>query len=165
MTSTRKKIGLAVVFSLGVVTIAVSVGRFITMVHVDNAISIYIWATAEICISVIVVALTAVRPLLRKLTNLKSATFLTSEDQSGVQAIPSNRSRKPGTLTGGSGVYWQGTGKNRQGLAEIMGPESLAGSEMELNNMNGITLAQDIMASRETSIHSIPGQPEYTIKD
>ncbi|KAF5979242.1 hypothetical protein FBULB1_5809 [Fusarium bulbicola] len=72
---------------LGVITIAVSVGRFTTMVYVDNAISIYIWATAEICISVIVVALTAVRPLLRKLTNLKSATLLTSEDRSGVQGI------------------------------------------------------------------------------
>ncbi|KAG5766640.1 hypothetical protein H9Q69_007925 [Fusarium xylarioides] len=84
ITSTRKKIGLAVVFSLGVITIAVSVGRFITMAYVDNAISIYIWATAEICISVIVVALTAVWPLLRKLTNLKSTTILTSEDRSGV---------------------------------------------------------------------------------
>ncbi|ENH62183.1 hypothetical protein FOC1_g10015146 [Fusarium oxysporum f. sp. cubense race 1] len=123
MTSTRKKIGLVVVFGLGVITIAVSVGRFVTMGYVDNAISICqssqphlnlisnilldIWATAEICISVIVVALTAVRPLLRKLTNLKSTTLLMSEDRSGVPAIPLNRSRKLGGFTGGSGVYWQ----------------------------------------------------------
>ncbi|KAF5699360.1 hypothetical protein FMUND_14794 [Fusarium mundagurra] len=151
ITSTRKKIALAVAFSLGVITIAVSVGRFITMVYVDNAISIYIWATAEICISVIVVALTAVRPLLRKLTNLKS-TLLTSEDRSGVQAIPSNRSRKPGTFTGGSGVYWQGTGKNHQRHAETMRPESSAGSEMELNNINGISLTQNCGASNRSGI-------------
>lgn len=178
MTSTRKKIGLAIVFSLGVITIAVSVGRFITMVYVDNAISICqfsqpplkpisnilldIWATAEICISVIVVALTAVRPLLRKLTNLKSTTLLTSEDQSGVQAIPPNRSRKPGTFNGGSGVYWQGTGKNHQRHAETMSPESIAGSETELNNINGITLSQNVTVSRETISNSVNGQPDYS---
>ncbi|WKT47225.1 hypothetical protein QSH57_012130 [Fusarium oxysporum f. sp. vasinfectum] len=162
MTSTRKKIRLAVVFGLGVITIAVSVGRFVTMVYLDNAISIYIWATAEICISVIVVALTAVRPLLRKLTNLKSTTLLTSEDRSGVQATPSNRSRKPGNFTGGSGFYWQGTGKNHQRHAETMGPESSASSETELNNMNGITLTQNVTVSRETITNSIPGQPEYS---
>ncbi|KAF4332821.1 hypothetical protein FBEOM_13379 [Fusarium beomiforme] len=165
MTSPRKKIGLAVVFGLGVITIAVSVGRFVTMVYVDNAISIYIWATAEICISVIVVALTAVRPLLRKLTNLKSTTLLTSEDRSGIQAALSNRSRKPGNFMGGSGIYWQGTGKSHHGHAEAMGPESLAGSETELNNMNGIMLTQQVVVSRETIIDSIPGQPEYGIKD
>ncbi|SCV36072.1 uncharacterized protein FFB14_05889 [Fusarium fujikuroi] len=162
MTSTRKKIGLAIVFSLGVITIAVSVGRFITMVYVDNAISIYIWATAEICISVIVVALTAVRPLLRKLINLKSTTLLTSEDQSGVQAIPPNRSRKPGTFNGGTGVYWQGTGKNHQRHAETMSPESIAGSETELNNINGITLSKNVTVSRETITNSVNGQPEYS---
>ncbi|KAF5975884.1 hypothetical protein FCOIX_7421 [Fusarium coicis] len=161
MTSPRKKIGLAVVFGLGIITIAVSVGRFVTMVYVDNAISIYIWATAEICISVIVVALTAVRPLLRKLTNLKSTTLLTSEERPGDQAIPSNRFRKPGTFTGGSGVYWQGTGKNHQRHAETMSPESLAGSETELNNMNGITLTQNVTVSRETITNSVSSQPEY----
>ncbi|KAF5651821.1 hypothetical protein F25303_3863 [Fusarium sp. NRRL 25303] len=165
MTSTRKKIGLAVVFSLGVITIAVSVGRFITMVYVDNAISIYIWATAEICISVIVVALTAVRPLLRKLTNLKSTTLLTSEDQSGIPAVPSNRSRQPGTFTGVSGIYWHATGKSQQRYCEAVDPEISAGSETELNNINGNTLTGHVMVSRESTINTIPTQPEYTIKD
>ncbi|KAH7227549.1 hypothetical protein BKA60DRAFT_590948 [Fusarium oxysporum] len=164
MTSTRKKIGLAVVFGLGVITIAVSVGRFVTMVYVDNAISIYIWATAEICISVIVVALTAVRPLLRKLTNLKSTTLLMSEDRSGVPAIPLNRSRKLGGFTGGSVVYWQGTGKNHQRHAEPMDLEGSAGSETELNTINGITLTEHVIVLRESNINSIPGQPEYTVK-
>ncbi|KAF5590831.1 uncharacterized protein FSUBG_10695 [Fusarium subglutinans] len=143
---------------LGVITIAVSVGRFITMVYVDNAISIYIWATAEICISVIVVALTAVRPLLRKLTNLKSTTLLTSEDRSGVQVIASNRYLKPGHTAGSYGTYWQGTGESHPRHAEGMGPESLAGSEMELNSMNRMTLTQNItVSSRESSVHSTPG--------
>lgn len=180
MTSKRKKIGLAVVFSLGVITIAVSVGRFITMVYVDNAISIClspqsylnlisnmvldIWATAEICISVIVVALTAVRPLLRKLTNLKS-TLLTSEDQSGIPAVPSNRSRQPRTFAGVSGIYWHATGKSQQRYGEAMDPEISAGSETELNNINGNTLTGHAMVSRESTINSIPTQPDYTIKD
>ncbi|EXK33713.1 hypothetical protein FOXG_02885 [Fusarium oxysporum f. sp. lycopersici 4287] len=164
MTSTRKKIGLAVVFGLGVITIAVSVGRFVTMVYVDNAISIYIWATAEICISVTVVALTAVRPLLRKLTNLKSTTLLMSEDRSGVPAIPLNRSRKLGGFTGGSVVYWQGTGKSHQRHAEPMDLEGSAGSETELNNINGITLTEHVIVSRESNVNSIPGQPEYSVK-
>ncbi|CVK91302.1 uncharacterized protein FMAN_09445 [Fusarium mangiferae] len=165
MTSTRKKIGLAVVFSLGVITIAVSVGRFITMVYVDNAISIYIWATAEICISVIVVALTAVRPLLRKLTNLKSTTLLTSQDQSGIPAVPSNGPRKPGAFTGVSGIYWHATGKSQHRYGEAMDPEFSAGSETELNNINGNALTGHVMVSRESNINNIPTQPEYAIKD
>lgn len=40
MTSTRKKIGLAVVFGMGIITIAVSIGRFVTMLYVHNDISI-----------------------------------------------------------------------------------------------------------------------------
>lgn len=40
VNSTRKKIGLAVVFSLGLVTIIVSIGRFITTTFVSNDISI-----------------------------------------------------------------------------------------------------------------------------
>ncbi|KAI6749785.1 hypothetical protein HG531_007050 [Fusarium graminearum] len=83
MTSTRKKIGLAVVFGMGIITIAVSIGRFVTMLYVHNDISIYIWATAEICISVMIVALTALRPLLRKMTNSVSTS---SDDRSGALA-------------------------------------------------------------------------------
>ena len=40
MTSKRKKIGLAVVFGMGIITIIVSVGRFVTMLYVHNDISI-----------------------------------------------------------------------------------------------------------------------------
>ncbi|KAF4452202.1 hypothetical protein F53441_4941 [Fusarium austroafricanum] len=166
MTSMRKRIGLAVVFGLGIITIIVSVGRFITMVYVDNAISIYIWATAEICISVIVVALTAIRPLLRKLANLKT-TDLSSSGRSGQLTGQMNYPRQIGNYTGGSGVYWQGMGKNHHRHAEARGSESPAGSETELNNMRGggILMTHDVIVSRETIIDGIPAErPQYEIK-
>ncbi|KAK6723816.1 hypothetical protein SNK03_002620 [Fusarium graminearum] len=137
MTSTRKKIGLAVVFGMGIITIAVSIGRFVTMLYVHNDISIYIWATAEICISVMIVALTALRPLLRKMTNSVSTS---SDDRSG------NPSRKTG-LTRNS-VYWPGGNKiPRRHVVEV-GLESLAGSETELNTMNrGIMMTKQVTVS------------------
>ncbi|EKJ76073.1 hypothetical protein FPSE_03845 [Fusarium pseudograminearum CS3096] len=137
MTSTRKKIGLAVVFGMGMITIAVSIGRFVTMLHVHNDISIYIWATAEICISVMIVALTALRPLLRKMTNSVSTS---SDDRSG------NPSRKTGLTR--SSVYWPGGNKiPRRHVVEV-GSESLAGSETELNTMNkGIMMTKQVSVS------------------
>jgi hypothetical protein len=155
MTSTRKKIGLAVVFGMGIITIAVSVGRFVTMLYVSNDISICkclptpnppttltnnlvdIWATAEICISVMIVALTALRPLLRKMTNSQSTS---SDDRSRSQ------SRKTGLTR--SSIYWPGGNKiPRRHVVEV-GSESLAGSETELNNMNrGIMMTQQITVS------------------
>ncbi|KAM0302281.1 hypothetical protein ACHAPM_004272 [Fusarium culmorum] len=137
MTSTRKKIGLAVVFGMGIITIAVSIGRFVTMLHVHNDISIYIWATAEICISVMIVALTALRPLLRKMTNSVSTS---SDDRSG------NPSRKTGLTR--SSVYWPGGNKiPRRHVVEV-GSESLAGSETELNTMNrGIMMTKQVTVS------------------
>ncbi|KAL6921140.1 hypothetical protein FSST1_005166 [Fusarium sambucinum] len=137
MTSTRKKIGLAVAFGMGIITIAVSIGRFVTMLYFSNDISIYIWATAEICISVMIVALTALRPLLRKMTNSISTS---SDDRSG------NPSRKTG-LTRGS-MYWLGGNKiPRRHVVEV-GSDSLAGSETELHNMNrGIMMTKQVTVS------------------
>ncbi|CAG7560586.1 unnamed protein product [Fusarium equiseti] len=119
MTSTRKKIGLAVVFGMGIITIIVSVGRFVSMLYVHNDISIYIWATAEICISVMIVALTALRPLLQKFTNHASTS---SDDRTG----PTRNS-----------TYWPGSNKIPRRHVVQVGSESLAGSETELNTMSG----------------------------
>jgi hypothetical protein len=119
MTSTRKKIGLAVVFGMGIITIIVSVGRFVSMLYVHNDISIYIWATAEICISVMIVALTALRPLLQKFTNHASTS---SDDRTG----PTRNS-----------IYWPGSNKIPRRHVVQVGSESLAGSETELNTMSG----------------------------
>ncbi|KAM0405789.1 hypothetical protein ACHAQC_000878 [Fusarium culmorum] len=107
------------------------------MLHVHNDISIYIWATAEICISVMIVALTALRPLLRKMTNSVSTS---SDDRSG------NPSRKTGLTR--SSVYWPGGNKiPRRHVVEV-GSESLAGSETELNTMNrGIMMTKQVTVS------------------
>jgi hypothetical protein len=151
----KKKIGLAVVFGMGIITIAVSVGRFVTMLYVSNDISICkpspthnsctpltnslldIWATAEICISVMIVALTALRPLLRKMTNSMSTS---SDDRSG------NPSRRTGLTR--SSIYWPGGNKiPRRHVVEV-GSESLAGSETELNNMShGIMMTKQVTVS------------------
>lgn len=36
----REKLALGLLFSMGLITIGVSIGRFVTMVYVDNAISV-----------------------------------------------------------------------------------------------------------------------------
>ncbi|CAN8100598.1 unnamed protein product [Discula destructiva] len=65
-TEFRDKLGLALVFSLGMVTIVVTSGRFLYMCLFVNDIALYVWTTAEISISVMVVATMAFAPLLRK---------------------------------------------------------------------------------------------------
>ncbi|KAL8349163.1 hypothetical protein RB601_002018 [Gaeumannomyces tritici] len=58
--------GLVVVFSLGITTMMVSTGRFISMMYTGNYISVYIWATTEFAVSIMVVACMALRPLATK---------------------------------------------------------------------------------------------------
>ncbi|KAH7174071.1 uncharacterized protein B0J16DRAFT_325548 [Fusarium flagelliforme] len=137
LTSRRKKIGLAIIFSMGLITIGVSIGRFVTMLYLNNDISIYIWATAEICISVMIVALTALRPLLRKITK---QTIISSSDRSRSHSRKTPRTR--------GSTYWPGsTDVSRRNMVDV-GVESFAGSEMELHTMNdGITMTQEVHVS------------------
>ncbi|KAK3304928.1 uncharacterized protein B0T15DRAFT_255994 [Chaetomium strumarium] len=72
--ATRDKAGLVLVFSLGAITMIVSTGRFITMMSKGNNISIYIWATAEFTVSIMVVACMALRPLARIVWSRTSLT-------------------------------------------------------------------------------------------
>ncbi|KAJ4419656.1 hypothetical protein N0V82_004851 [Gnomoniopsis sp. IMI 355080] len=65
-TDMRDKLGLAFIFSLGLITIVVTTGRFITMSVAVNDISLAVWTTVETSISVMVVAAMALAPLLRK---------------------------------------------------------------------------------------------------
>ncbi|RGP77938.1 hypothetical protein FLONG3_3895 [Fusarium longipes] len=153
VNSRRKKIGLAVIFGLGLITIFVSIGRFIQTTFVSNDISIYIWATAEICISVMVVASTALRPLLRKMSNI---SMLSSHERSrNHQAGPVHQLHDNGIGTIGSGPYWNRRNKQRR--------NSLSGSETELNTMNGIVLTQQVMVSRETIVAIPEGQEEFKV--
>ncbi|QPC68006.1 hypothetical protein HYE67_010237 [Fusarium culmorum] len=140
VNSRRKKAGLTVIFGLGLITIFVSIGRFIQTTFVSNDISIYIWATAEICISVMVVASTALRPLLRKMSNM---SMLSSHERSRHhQAGPVRPAQNFGVGTIGSGTYWNRRRKK----------DSLSGSETEINTTNGIILTQQVMVSRETIV-------------
>ncbi|KAL2276072.1 hypothetical protein FJTKL_01358 [Diaporthe vaccinii] len=65
-TQLREKIGLGLIFALGFFTILVSTGRFMFMVFLTNDISLSVWTTVEMSISVMVVSLMAMRPLLRR---------------------------------------------------------------------------------------------------
>ncbi|KAH7145958.1 hypothetical protein B0J13DRAFT_442618, partial [Dactylonectria estremocensis] len=77
--SRREKISLGAIFAMGIITIAISVGRFVRMLYVSNDITIYIWATCELCISIMIVGLTALRPLLRKIAHKLSSIFAGSD--------------------------------------------------------------------------------------
>jgi len=66
-----------------------------------------------------IVALTALRPLLRKFTNHPSTS---SDDRTG----PTRNS-----------IYWPGSNKIPRRHVVQVGSESLAGSETELNTMSG----------------------------
>ncbi|KAG5656976.1 hypothetical protein KAF25_011145 [Fusarium avenaceum] len=149
MASARKKAGVAVIFGLGIITIIVSIGRFVTTTFVSNDISIYIWATAEICISVIVVALTALRPLLRQISNTISTSATMSDARSRVPTTIVGQSRRPSMYTAGSGHYWQGS-NNRN----AKGSDFMTGSETQLNNTNGILMTHQVSVSSET-IHDM----------
>ncbi|KAG8357825.1 hypothetical protein FVEN_g4316 [Fusarium venenatum] len=140
VNSRRKRVGLAIIFGLGFITIFVSIGRFIQTTFVSNDISIYIWATAEICISVMVVASTALRPLLRKMSNI---SMLSSHERPPNHQLGHLRQpQNVGIGTIGSGTYW-----NRRRRRD-----SLSGSETEMNPTNGIILTQQVMVSRETIV-------------
>jgi len=58
---------LIILFALGIITIAVSAGRFATMLVLVNDISIYVWATTEFAVSQIIVSSMALRPLLKRI--------------------------------------------------------------------------------------------------
>lgn len=166
MASARKKAGVAVIFGLGIITIIVSIGRFVTTTFVSNDISICaspsrikrilhltsfldIWATAEICISVIVVALTALRPLLRQISNTISTSATISDARSRAPTTIVGQSRRPSMYTAGSGHYWQGS-NNRN----AKGSDFMTGSETQLNNTNGILMTHQVSVSSE-SIHGM----------
>ncbi|KAH7010677.1 uncharacterized protein B0I36DRAFT_219560, partial [Microdochium trichocladiopsis] len=58
---------LNILFALGIITIAVSAGRFATMLVLINDISVYVWATTEFAVSQIIVSSMALRPLLKRI--------------------------------------------------------------------------------------------------
>lgn len=74
-TQLREKVGLGLIFALGFFTILVSTGRFMFMLFLTNDISLSVWTTVEMCISIMVVSLMAMRPLLRRFGHAVTKTI------------------------------------------------------------------------------------------
>ncbi|KAL8293882.1 hypothetical protein RB597_007663 [Gaeumannomyces tritici] len=90
--------GLVVVFSLGITTMMVSTGRFISMMYTGNYISVYIWATTEFAVSIMVVACMALRPLATKAWRATAGKITNrfSGDRSGGNRSGGNRDNRDG---------------------------------------------------------------------
>ncbi|KAH8738390.1 hypothetical protein BGZ61DRAFT_526370 [Ilyonectria robusta] len=148
----REKIGLAVILGLGVITIAISIGRFTNMVTSGNgAFSNYLWATSELCVSIILVALTALRPLLRKLAHIINSSINSSDYKSGYRGTStdarSRTNRSKATHTQGSGAYWRTGTQTKGGVFK-----DDAGSEVQLNDLKSgrVMKTEEIRISVET---------------
>ncbi|CAI6100647.1 unnamed protein product [Clonostachys chloroleuca] len=153
----REKVGLAAILGLGIITIAVSIGRFVNMAIVGNGFSNYLWATSELCVSIMVVALTALRPLLRKIARLINATNSDSDYKYGGTSagLHTKTGRSKPTHTQGSGVYWRtysGPGTTKDGAAE---------SEVELH---GIKTKNHVIKTEEIQISTEDARPEHSKK-
>ncbi|KAF5008936.1 hypothetical protein FDECE_4799 [Fusarium decemcellulare] len=134
LQSRRERFGLGIIFALGTITIIVSIGRFISMVTLSNDISIYIWATAEICISIMVVSLTALRPLLRQLGSVFSSNIKSSDAKSGYRISSRDGPCEVTPGAGRLGHFWQSRHRTPPNAAMELPEESLTGSEVELND-------------------------------
>ncbi|CAH0027262.1 unnamed protein product [Clonostachys rhizophaga] len=153
----REKVGLAAILGLGIITIAVSIGRFVNMAIVGNGFSNYLWATSELCVSIMVVALTALRPLLRKIARLINATNSDSDYKYGRTSagLHTKTGRSKPTHTQGSGVYWRtysGPGTTKDGAAE---------SEEELR---GIKTKNHVIKTEEIQILTEDARAEHSKK-
>jgi hypothetical protein len=179
----REKIGLAVILGLGVITIAVSIGRFSNMVMIGNGFSncetpiqfpplftdmiltrnplTDLWAESELCVSIMVVALTSLRPLLRKLAHMINSSVHSSDYKSGT---PGYRSTDPRSRTArsranhtqGSGAYWRSVTGTQHKVNDDMN-----GSEVQLNEIKGgkVLKTEEIRISSETLSHD--GSNQY----
>ncbi|KAK2609475.1 hypothetical protein N8I77_002972 [Diaporthe amygdali] len=87
-TQLREKIGLGLIFAMGLFTILVSTGRFMFMIFLTNDISLSVWTTVEMSISVMVVSLMAMRPLLRRFGHVVTKTI------SKIKGVPTEQRHK-----------------------------------------------------------------------
>ncbi|KAH6883988.1 hypothetical protein B0T10DRAFT_531538 [Thelonectria olida] len=158
----REKIGLMVIFGLGIITVAVSLGRFIFMAKLGDDISIYVWATAEFCVSIIVVSLTALRPLLRKVAQMvtSSVTGSDTNTKTGYRVASAGHQARSTQAKAGRtqnrGICWRSETNTQQGgtVEEDNGSNS---SEIQLNNIN----TNKVLKKEEISIST----EEYSNKE
>ncbi|CAI6338664.1 unnamed protein product [Periconia digitata] len=90
LSQRREKAGILVVFLLGAITILVSTARFTAMMMLSNDIMIYILATAEFTIAIMILSLISLRPLLRRIG--RAATAFTSPTPSRSRSNKASRS-------------------------------------------------------------------------
>ncbi|CAG9947422.1 unnamed protein product [Clonostachys rosea f. rosea IK726] len=141
----REKIGLGVIFGLGLLTISVSIGRFINMATQGNNFDAYLWASSELYVSIMVVSSTALRPLLRKISHIANPNQTETVDQSILQTksgglrMETGESRPTGSPH--SGLGWR---------AQSGKTDAEAGSQVELgaeSEMSYVIVTEEIQAS------------------
>ncbi|CAI6039223.1 unnamed protein product [Clonostachys chloroleuca] len=71
----REKIGLYIILGLGLITILVTIARYINGVFGFSSYGATLWGTAELATAISAVALTALRPLLRVATEIMTDTY------------------------------------------------------------------------------------------
>lgn len=130
----RQRNGLVVTFALGLITITVSLARFIRISTGTDWDRIYVWSMAEMCIAIIVVSLPALKYLLRywKTSNSQSESGQGSYYTSDFSGSRSNRRRNQISCSLGDGM----------------------GSDVELNRIVG---DDAILTTKEVSVETKPG--------
>lgn len=123
--------GLILTFALGIVTIAVNLGRFVEIqtTH-NNWNAVFVWSMAELAVAIIVVSLPALKTLLRRNGNSTSAHSKSYSHGNGANASSQQRSDFGGNA-----------------------PSDDTGSDVELNQ---IGKSDVIYETKEISIDSRP---------
>ncbi|KAK7408066.1 hypothetical protein QQX98_009781 [Neonectria punicea] len=130
-----------------------------------NGFAIYLWATSELCVSIMVVALTALRPLLRKIAHMINSSVNSSDYKSWYRGTSSDTrsrtTRSKATHNQGSGIYWRsGTGTQTRG---VMVDNN--GSEVQLNNITSGKVMKTEEIRISTELVSNDGSGEYPTGD
>ena len=112
-----------------------------------------IWATTEFCTSIIIVAMTALKPLLKKITRVISST-VGGIDAGTAYRLSGNehnmRSRRESLTEVEMGRYWRNLNPEFQAQRSISSRGGKNESEEELNGLGG----RQIRKTEEISISS-----------
>jgi hypothetical protein len=139
--STRQIVALCVTFGLGLITIAVSMGRCLALLQ-NAFVSLYVWSMAEMCTAIMVVSLPSLRPLLRKHHSSANSSSLaaSSPRKSGEKPIgrPMNRARN--SVNG-----------SRHGMSRVHNSGDPDSSDLELINVT--TKPKDAWKVEDVEVH------------
>ena len=133
----RQRYGLILTFTLGIITIIVSLCRFIRIQTGSDWDRVYVWSMSEMCISIIVVSMPALKYLLRYWKSSSSSPSSTS----------------------GPGSYYTSNFSGPQRSKSRRGQMSCSpdtGSDVELNPIVG---DDRILKTKEVSVDSIVSAP------